>query len=135
MSAVIQFVKNYRRDIQYLSHGDDLAALATYAGQLHAYTTAAITRIAVTTAQVLALPETTNEYDSITLQAKLILRDTDTGERWGIMINAPLSTMFEEVTGQGYRVKQTIGEELAGYYATFSGLPLEFVEGWLVGGR
>lgn len=135
MSATIQYYKNYQRDIQYIEHGTSLAALETYANQLAPYTNAEITRLSVTQTKTLTIPAKTGEYSSIDVQAKLLVRDMDTGKLWGIMISAPIAFMFEEVQGEGFRVKEAIGEQITGYYAQYSGLNLEFESGWLVGGR
>lgn len=135
MSATIQFYKNYQRDIQYIEHGTSLFALETYANQLAPFTNAEITRLSVTQTKTLAIPAKTGEYTSIDVQAKILVRDLDTGKLWGIMISAPIAFMFEEVQGEGFRVKPAIGEQITGYYAQYSGLNLEFQSGWLVGGR
>lgn len=134
MSAVIQFGKNYLRDLCYLSHGASLAALETYVTQLHAYSNAEITYISVTQAKSLELPENVGDYETLSMQAKILLRDND-GKLWGVMIPAPISSMFEEVENEGLRVKQAVGEQIASYYAQFSGLAVTFEEGWLVSGR
>jgi hypothetical protein len=89
----------------------------------------------VTQTKTLAIPSKSGEYTSIDVQAKILARDLDTGKLWGIMISAPIEFMFEEVQGEGFRVKQNIGEQITGYYAQYSGLNLEFDSGWLVGGR
>jgi hypothetical protein len=136
MSATVQYEKDYRRDIQYITHGGaSMAALETYVNQLAPFSNAAITRLSITQAKVIALPSKTGEYIPISTQAKLLVRDTDTGDLWGIMIPCPLAFMVEEVENEGYRVKQAIGEQITGYYAQYSGLNLTFDSGWLVGGR
>lgn len=135
MSATVQFYKNYQRDIQYIEHGTSLLSLETYVNQLAPFTNAEITRLSVTQTKTLAIPAKPGEYTSIDVQAKMLVRDLDTGKLWGIMISAPIAFMFEEVQGEGFRVKQAIGEQITGYYAQYSGLNLEFQSGWLVGGR
>jgi hypothetical protein len=135
MAATIWFEKNYLRDIAYLTHGDNLAALETYANHLKAYSHAAISRLTITTKKAVLLPATTGDYESLTVQAKLLVRDLDSNDLFGIMIPAPLAFLFEEITGQGYRVKQALGEEITGYYAQYAGLNLRFEDGWLVGSK
>jgi hypothetical protein len=135
MSATIQFCKSYRRDIQFLTHGDNLNDLETYVNQLAPFTTAGISRLAITLARFVDIPEKTGEYGSVSVQAKLLMRDQNTNKLWGIMISAPIASMFEEVRNEGFRVKRAIGEQITGYYAQYSGLDLVFEDGWLVGGR
>lgn len=135
MSATIQFEKNNLHEIVYFEQGDSLLKLNTFAQQLSAYSHAAITRVAITAKEVLTLPESAGEYTSIRMAAKIFFRDQDDGKLWGIMIHAPFSEMFEEVLHQGYRVKKSVGDQLAIYYSQYSGLSLTFESGWLVGGR
>jgi hypothetical protein len=136
MSSTIQFSKGSLRDIQYLEHGGtSLSSLEAYANQLAPFTNAAITRLAITQAKALTIPEKSGDHAALSMQAKILMRDQDTGKLWGLMLNAPIAFMFEEVQGEGFRVKQAIGEELTAYYAQYAGLNLEFDSGWLVGGR
>lgn len=135
MSATIEFIKNSIRNITEISYGDRLTALETYAQQLKSYSTAAINYLSVTTAKSVSMLESTGDYAAVSMQAKLLVRDLDTNKLLGILIPAPIAFLFEEVEGQGYRVKQALGEEITGYYATFAGLNLRYEEGWLVGGR
>jgi hypothetical protein len=135
MSATIQFYKDYQRDIQYLEHGASVPELETYIGQIAPFTNAAITRLSITQAKVVSVAEKTGDYDSLSVQAKILVRDLDSNKLWGIMISAPIAFMFEEIQGEGFRVKESIGEEITGYYAQYSGLNLQFESGWMVGGR
>jgi hypothetical protein len=135
MSSVIVFEKNLSRDAIYFEHGEQLDTVQIFATHLKEYSRAALTRISVTSKRALTLTVTAGQYDTISVKAKLLMRDQNDGKLWGVIIPAPLSSMFEEVTGQGYRVKKTDGDILTGYYAAMSGLDLQFEEGWMVGGR
>lgn len=135
MSATIKFEKNYRREIIYLEHGDDLEKLELYAQRLKQYSTAAITGLAVTTKKVVTMPESSGLHDSVTLQAKSMIREVESGKLWGIVIPAPMVEIFEEVPNEGYRVRRIIGDELAVFYTQYAGVTMRFEDGWLVGGR
>lgn len=135
MSSVIVFEKDLVRDMIYFEHGEQLDTVQIFATHLKEYSRAAITRISVTSKRVLTLATTAGQYDTISIKAKLLMRDQNDGKLWGVIIPAPFSSMFEEIIGQGYRVKKTDGDILTSYYAALSGLNLHFEEGWLIGGR
>lgn len=135
MSATLTFTLGHQRKITYLHHGADLADVVTYAGDLHSYTRARISRATVTLQQPLTLAESSGDYASTDLFAKLFIYDPLNEKHYNVIIPAPISTMFEEVSGRGWRVKADAGAQITSYYATLSGLTLEFREGWLCGHR
>lgn len=135
MSSTLTFSLNYQRRITHITHGADLTDIVAYAGELQPFTRAAITRATCTLQAPLTNTPMVGEYSTTDIYAKIFLNDPVEEIRYAIILPAPVSDMFEEVTGKGWRVKEAIGQQLAGYYSAFAGITLEFVDGWLCGQR
>jgi hypothetical protein len=65
--------------------------------------------------------------------AKVILRRAADGKLYGLLLYAPVKSMFSYVEEQGYRVKQDVGTVLASYYSAMAGETFTFHKGWLQG--
>lgn len=126
MSASIKFVKEHSNKVIYLSHGASLQSVSDFAQYLDQYTNASITRISQTNAMELGTEEGSGDYGVIEFYAHILLRCMEDGELYGVNIPAPVASMFEQVEGRGWRVKQAIGDAIAAEYARLSGLTIEF---------
>lgn len=135
MSSTLTFERQYERKITYLHHGETLAPVIQYAGELQAFSRAKISRVTVTLQSILNNNESAGEVATTDLYAKLWVKDlgSEDGATYAIIIPAPVITMFEDVPGKGKRVIKSIGQQITQYYAQFSGLTLEFRGGWLCG--
>lgn len=136
MSATIHWFDDSYNKLTYLSHGDSLTALSQLVSGLQPYTTAGIDRISVTLVDELSIDQQSGDF-GVTHFAKVLMRDDETNELYGLIIPAPRLSMFEEIAGRpGWYVKQADGVALTALYASFSGRALTFHEGALnSGGR
>lgn len=133
MSTTLTFRKTGIEYIEYLTHGLSLAAIETYAGNIAQYSNAGIVEVTYTLGTEMTLAQSIGDYPSIELYAKVFLRDAATHKLYAAIIRAPKISMFEPVFNSGWRVKKTVGQQIAAYYSTLSGLTFQFDHGGLCG--
>jgi len=131
MSATIQFEKETARKLVHLYDGVDLNAALTFATQLQTYSNAAIERVSVTVSQYVSNTSNPGLY-GLELYAKILMRDLDTLNLYGLIVPDPIESMFDEVDGD-LEVKQAVGVALTTFYAAYSGRNLQFESGALCG--
>lgn len=133
MSATIEYKLDQQHRVVYYQLGDNIATLPTFAAFLQAYSRAGIMRISATKGAAYAGEETSGEIATTDMEAFVSLREQGTGDKYAVLIPAPIQTMFEYVSDRGYRVKTADGNAIAAAYSAFSGKTLTFEHGWLRG--
>jgi len=133
MSATLEYQLDHQHRIVYYQLGDNIASLPAFATVLQAYSRAGVMRITATKSAAYAGEETTGEIATTDMEAFVSLRDLNTGNKYAVLIPAPIDTMFEYLNNRGYRVKESDGQAIAAAYSIFCGITLTYVDGWLRG--
>ncbi len=133
MSATLEYQLNQQHRVVYYQLGDNIATLPAFATVLQAYSRAGVMRITATKSAAYAGDETSGEIATTDMEAFISLRDLNTGDKYAVLIPAPIYTMFEYFNNRGYRVKASAGQAIATAYSIYCGITLTFVDGWLRG--
>lgn len=133
MSTTLTFRKDGIEYVEYLTHGLSLAAIETYAHNIAQYSNAGIVEVTYTMGAEMTIAQSSGDYPSLELYAKVFLRETVTQKLYASIIRAPKIIMFDPVFQQGWRVKQSVGVQIAAYYSTLSGSTFTFEHGGLCG--
>ena len=135
MSSSITYYKDQITIDTFFPFGKDIGYVEGFATALKAYTSAGIDEISYTVGKQLNLDQDTKDTYPLYMYAKILLRRAYDGKLYGLLLYAPLKSMFNSIEGPqgGFKVKQDIGNQLAGFYSTFAGEAFEFYKGWLTG--
>lgn len=123
-----------------MSHPISLEELESYAIKLVGLTNCATVRVSFIVGSTLdGYPETPNTtVEDIAQKARIQVKqdpvEAGVYPYREIPLPAPKMDILEFVDGQGYRVKQTIGEQVAAAYSEVTGKTFVFKHGWLSGG-
>lgn len=132
MACHILFYKGNHNLVWYNAAPATLEDLRQFAESIRPYTGATIEKVSITLELEMYVDGTaTDTVDDVNATARVLMRDTDTGEAYGLNIADPPNQMFELITGEGKRVKQVYGDDLAAKFGQLSGRNLQFEEGWL----
>jgi hypothetical protein len=133
MSSSIVYSKDSITLDTFMPFGKSLADMQTFADEVKAYTSAGIDEVSYTQAAQMNILQNTNESYPFHLYAKILLRNQGNGRLYGLLIYAPLTSMFYHIEGRGYRIKDAVGQDLAAKYSAMAGEPFTYHDGWLIG--
>jgi len=137
-SGNILYVRGHKREVVFYPLVSSLSALQSYADQIQTLTNAGTEDVSFTQTEELSRPESPIPVEDTDVEARISLRRTNPDpEEYPyrqVHIPAPKQSMFEFIDGKGYRVKETIGQQVATAYSIMTGKTFEFVNGWLCGG-
>lgn len=133
-TGTLKFQLFGKQVVAYVSNAAGLTNMRNLASHLSQYTHAAIPYVSYTVSDDPEIPENSPPATAdVGLFANVMFRRTSDDKLYGLLISAPVLTMFETVVNRGYRVKPSIGEQLAQIYSTCAGETFTFHEGWLQG--
>lgn len=134
-TGTITFALNGKQCTAYVSNVVNKSAIDALANNLHSagFSRAGITRVTYCEGVDLDIAGTSGDYDDVGLFANVLFRRQSDGKLYGLLIHAPTVSMFQAVSGQGYRVTQGDGIALADLYSDCAGEEFTFHDGWLQG--
>jgi hypothetical protein len=134
MASSITYYQDQMTIDVYCPFGKSLSDVQAYVEQLGTYTAAGIFECTYTqAAQLNRAADPSKDAYPFHQYAKVILRRAADGKLYGLLLYAPVKSMFSYVEEQGYRVKQDVGTVLASYYSAMAGETFTFHKGWLQG--
>jgi hypothetical protein len=104
-----------------------------FANDIAQYSGAEIQQVCYAQSAQLAISASSQDYYPMNLYAKILLKEQDTGKIHGVLIYAPIKSMFTQVEDRGFKVTQEIGDQIAACYSSMSGSAHHFKDGWLCG--
>ena len=136
----ITYTKGHETSKVPVNHPISLEELESFAVKLVGLTNCATAQVSFIVGSTLdGYPETPGAaVEDIALKARIQMKQTpvepDVYPFREMPIPSPKADILEFVDGQGYRVKQTVGEQVAAAYSEVTGKTYEFQHGWLSGG-
>lgn len=119
------------REFSWISNVSDITKLQTFVEAVAPFIGATCTKIGVTHYVYVTIPGG-GAMSDVNQKLQVIFNKTDDGGTTGFMLPAPQPACFDKI-GQKYRLKKTIGDQLADYYHALTGINVTFQSGWLVG--
>ena len=136
-TGLIKFERNGSRAVLPLPGCPSLSVLRQFATDIVGFTTAKVLEISWTETDVLDTAEGTGDYADVKLllQVKMRQSPAPNGRRKikKLPLPAPDAANMENIAGLGYRLKQSVGDQIAARYSTLTGVTWVFEEGRLVG--
>lgn len=128
-STSIKFVLGTDKHLAYYAHGTSLSRIKNFAYAIQPFTNAEIRHVAVTIGDDMTIPAKGGAIETVELFAKLLIKHPASGKTYGIIIPAPVLSMFDE----GNEVLSSVGEQITNYYEALAGETFVFTSGALCG--
>lgn len=130
MSSQIQFIIDDKFAVTWLSHGESLSRIKTFAYQIEQYTNAEIRRVWATKGDGVDIPQKSGNMMSLQHCAHIFIRRTADSKLYAVKI---LSPTYDLVFTDDQEVKPDVGEHVAGAYSDLAREEFIFDEGALAG--
>jgi len=120
------------REFSWLKGVSDITKLQTFCNNVAPFIGAVATKIGVTHYEYVTIAGAGAMSDVHQKLQVLLKKDVD-GGLTGFMLPAPQKACFDHLPGETYRLKKTIGDQLAAFYKNLTGIDVTFVSGAIVG--